>query len=386
MLTAAVVLLAASVALLALFERIGLPVLLGYLLVGITLGPSGIAWVPHTEDLHFLAEFGVVLLLFTIGLDFSVAHLWTLKKEVFGLGGAQVAVTATLVGGAAWASGLPSASAFVVGGALALSSTAVVTRELSRLGELKKRHGRLSVAVLIFQDLAVVPFLILIPVLNGGTAGAGAWKVLLTLLTGTVVVALMLAAGRWLIRPLFSRIVEIDSRELFTLSALLFSLAAAWLTANAGLSLALGAFLAGALLSETEYKERLTAEIRPFRDVLLGLFFVVIGMMLDLWALWDQVHWVLGAVVLLILLKTATTTLLGRLLGVPRGTAMRTGIMLSQAGEFGLVLATLGATEGVISTETEQLIMATIIISLALTPLLVRWAAPVSGRICFGKA
>ncbi|SCZ60357.1 cation:proton antiporter [Thiohalomonas denitrificans] len=384
-LTAAVVLLAASVAVLTLFERLGLPVLLGYLIVGISLGPSGIAWVPHTEDLHFLAEFGVVLLLFTIGLDFSITHLWTLKKQVFGLGGAQVVVTAALVAGAAWASGLPPANAFVVGGALALSSTAVVTRELSRRGELKQRHGRLSVAVLIFQDLAVVPFLILMPALNGDTTGDGAWDLLLTLLTGTVVVALMLAAGRWLIRPLFSRIVEIESRELFTLSALLFSLAAAWLTANAGLSLALGAFLAGALLSETEYKERLTAEIRPFRDVLLGLFFVVIGMMLDLQALWGQIHWVLGAVLLLILLKTATTTLLGRLLGVPRGTAMRTGILLSQAGEFGLVLATLGATEGVISTETEQLIMATIIISLALTPMLVRWAEPVSKRICLGR-
>ena len=174
-LTGIIGLLAASVALLALFERIGLPILLAYLLVGVALGPAGFSWIPHTQDLHFLAEFGVVLLLFTIGLEFSLGRLWTLRKHVFGLGGAQVVVTAAFGALLAWGVGLAPGAAFVVGGALALSSTAVVSRELSRRDELGQQHGRLSVVVLIFQDLAVIPFLILIPVL-AGDSGNGVWE------------------------------------------------------------------------------------------------------------------------------------------------------------------------------------------------------------------
>lgn len=381
-LNAVILLLAASVAVVALFERFRLPALIAYLLVGIIIGPHGMAWLPHTEDLHFFAEFGVVLLLFTIGLDFSLTHLWRLRKQVFLVGGAQVLSTAAVFAGAAWLMGLRGESAFVLGGALALSSTAVVMRELSRRGELGQSHGQLSVSVLIFQDLAVVPFLVLIPVLGAESTGSGLWKVSEALLRGGLVVGLMLAAGRWVLRPLFRAIATQGSEELFTLSALLFSLAAAWVTAYAGLSLALGAFLAGAMLAETEYRETLVLEIRPFRDLLLGLFFVVIGMMLDLQTLVQWAPSILGAVAALILLKTVITTVLGRILGVPRGTAMHTGILLSQAGEFGLVLATLGAAEGVISTTTEQIILATIILSIALTPLLVIFAEPASKRIC----
>ncbi|WP_084610056.1 monovalent cation:proton antiporter-2 (CPA2) family protein [Sedimenticola selenatireducens] len=294
-LTSVIGLLAASVALLALFERMGLPILLAYLLVGIVLGPAGLSWIPHTEDLHFLAEFGVVLLLFTIGLEFSVGKLWTLRRHVFGLGGAQVVVTAALGALLAWGVGLAPGAAFVVGGALALSSTAVVSRELSRRDELGQPHGRLSVAVLIFQDLAVVPFLILIPVL-ADDSGNGVWGAIgWALLTGAIVIALMMAAGRWMLRPIFRWIAERGSEELFTLTALLFALAASWLTEFAGLSLALGAFLAGVMLSETEYRHRLSEEIRPFRDVLLGFFFVVIGMMLDLAAVGALLPWVLLA-------------------------------------------------------------------------------------------
>lgn len=382
-LDAVMVLLAASVTLLVLFERIGLPALLAYLLVGVTVGPSGLSWIPHTEDLHFLAEFGVVLLLFTIGLEFSLGRLWALRKHVFGLGGAQVTVTAALGGFLAWLVGLTPGGAFVLGGALALSSTAVVTSELSRRDELGLLHGRLSVAVLIFQDLAVVPFLILIPVL-GAESNPGAWKSIATALAqGVAVVSMMLAGGRWVLRPVFRRIAAYGSAELFTLSALLFALAAAWITEYAGLSLALGAFLAGAMLAETEYRQQLSAEIRPFRDVLLGLFFVVIGMMLDLDAVARWWPWVLLVVALLLLMKTLTTTLLGRLWGVPRGTAMHTGILLSQGGEFGLVLVTLGAAEGVLGDAAVQVILATIILSIALTPSLAHWAAPLSRKICF---
>ncbi|MDT8388385.1 MAG: monovalent cation:proton antiporter-2 (CPA2) family protein [Thiogranum sp.] len=385
-LTGVIGLLAASVALLALFERIGLPILLAYLLVGIVLGPSGFSWIPHTEDLHFLAEFGVVLLLFTIGLEFSLSRLWTLRKHVFGLGGAQVMITAALGALLAWAAGLVPAAAFVVGGALALSSTAVVSRELARRDELEQQHGRLAVAVLIFQDLAVVPFLILIPVLAGDPE-TGVWAAIgQASLAGTIVIALMMVAGRWLLRPLFWFIAERGSEELFTLTALLFALAAAWVTEFAGLSLALGSFLAGAMLSETEYRHRLREEIRPFRDVLLGFFFVVIGMMLDLAAVGALLPWVLLALTMLLLIKTLTITILGRLFSVPRGVALHTALLLSQGGEFGLVLVMLAANQGVLGSAVEQVVLGTIILSLALTPLLVAWAGPLSRKVCFREA
>lgn len=387
-LTSIIILLAASVTLLILFERLRLPILLAYLLVGIIIGPSGLSWIPHTQELHFLAEFGVVLLLFTIGLEFSLARLWTLRKHVFGLGGTQVIVTAALGALMAWAIGLSPSAAFVVGGSLALSSTAVVSRELSRRDELGQQHGRLAVSVLIFQDLAVVPFLILIPVLSGNS-GDSAWGGMgQAMLTGAIVILLMVMVGRWVLRPLFRRIAEQGSEELFTLTSLLFALAAAWITEFAGLSLALGAFLAGVLLSETEHRHRLRDEIRPFRDVLLGFFFVVIGMMLDLGAVGALLPWVLLALVTLLLVKTLMTTVLARLFSVPRGVALHTALLLCQGGEFGLVLVMLAAKVSVVEPFIEQVILGTIILSIALTPVLVVWAEPLSRRICFigGKA
>lgn len=382
-LTSIVGLLAASVALLVLFERIKLPIILAYLLVGMVLGPSGFAWIPHTEELHYFAEFGVVLLLFTIGLEFSLVRLWTLRKQVYGLGGSQVVVSAALGTLLAWTAGLAPGAAFVVGGALALSSTAVVSRELSRRDELGQQHGRLSVAVLIFQDLAVIPFLILIPVL-AGDAENDVWTAIgQALLTGAIVITLMMMTGRWLLRPLFRHIAGRGSEELFTLTALLFALAAAWITEFAGLSLALGAFLAGAMLSETEYRQRLREEIRPFRDVLLGFFFVVIGMMLDLASVGPVLPWVLLALTLLLLVKTLTTTVLGRLFSVPPGVALHTALLLSQGGEFGLVLVMLATKEGLLGPSVEQVVLGTIILSIALTPVLVVWAGPLSHKLGF---
>lgn len=385
-LTALIGLLAASVALLVLFERIGLPILLAYLLVGVALGPAGLAWIPHTQDLHSFAEFGVVLLLFTVGLEFSVGRLWTLRKQVFGLGGAQVVVTASLGALLAWTVGLAPGAAFIVGGALALSSTAVVSRELSRRDELGLQHGRLSVAVLIFQDLAVVPFLILIPVLAGDSMEDAGTAIFRALITGAGVIALMIVAGRWLLRPLFRHIAQQGSEELFTLTTLLFALAAAWITEFAGLSFALGSFLAGVMLSETEYRHRLMVEIRPFRDLLLGFFFVVIGMMLDMAAVGALLPWVLLALAMLLLVKTLTTTVLGWLFSVPREVAMHTALLLSQGGEFGLVLVMLAAKEGVLGPSVEQVVLGTIILSIALTPLLVEWAGPLSRKVCFRGA
>lgn len=380
-LTGVIILLATSVILLAIFEHFKLPILIAYLLVGVVLGPSGLVWIPHTDDLHSLAEFGVVLLLFTIGLEFSLSRLWMLRKHVFGLGGAQVLVMAFIGGLIALSVGLPMDAAFIIGGALALSSTAVVSRELSRRDELGKQHGRLAVPILIFQDLAVVPFLILIPVLASDSIDILS-ETGKALLTGIVVIAFMVIAGRWILRPLFRRITDKGSEELFTLTTLLFALAAAWITEFSGLSLALGAFLAGVMLSETEYRHRLINEIRPFRDVLLGFFFIVIGMMLDLAAVKSLFPWMILTVLILILVKTLVTTLLARFFSVPRQVAFHTAFILSQAGEFGLVLVMLATSQDVLSKSVEQLVLGVIIISIALTPLLIISADSVAKIIC----
>ena len=380
-LTGVIILLATSVILLAIFERLKLPIIIAYLVVGVLLGPSGLVWIPHTDDLHSLAEFGVVLLLFTIGLEFSLSKLWMLRRHVFGLGGAQVLVMAFIGGLIAWSVGLAADAAFIIGGALALSSTAVVSRELSHRDELGKQHGRMAVAVLIFQDLAVVPFLILIPVLASDSTDILS-EIGKALLTGVIVIALMVIAGRWILQPLFRRITDKGSEELFTLTTLLFALAAAWITEFSGLSLALGAFLAGVMLSETGYRHRLINEIRPFRDVLLGFFFIVIGMMLDLAAVKSLFPWMMLTVFILILVKTLVTTLLARIFSVQRKVALHTAFILSQAGEFGLVLVMLATSQGVLSKSVEQLMLGVIIISIALTPLLIIFADPVAKKIC----
>jgi len=380
-LTGVITLLIASVALIVLFERLKLPILLAYLLVGIVLGPDVMAVIPHTENLHSFAEFGVVLLLFTIGLEFSLSKLWMLRKHVFGLGGAQVVVIALIGALITWYAGLTAVAAFIIGGALALSSTAVVSRELSRRDELGKQHGRIAIAVLIFQDIAVVPFLILIPVLASDSTEIFS-EIAGALLTGVVVISLMIVAGRWLLRPLFRHIAGQGSEELFTLITLLLALAAAWITEFSGLSLALGAFLAGVMLSETEYRHRLINEIRPFRDVLLGFFFIVIGMMLDLVAVKSLYPWMLLIVLILIIGKTLVIKLLARLFNVPRQIALHTGFILSQAGEFGLVIVMLATSEGLLSKSVEQLVLGVIILSIALTPLMIILAEPITRKLC----
>ena len=275
------VLLTVSLTVVVLFLRLNLPPILGYLVVGVLVGPYGFAWIDDTEHTRALAEFGVVFLLFTIGLEFSLPQLIRMKRIVLGLGGLQVFLTTAITAAVALYLGLPMEGALVLGGIIAMSSTALVIRQLTDQVELHTRHGRNAVGILLFQDVMVIPFLILVSRPAGAVDGMSFAVVLAALAKGLVALLVILALGRWGLRPLFRGIARFRSTELFTLTVLLVTLGAASITHEMGLSFALGAFLAGMMLSETEFRHEVEAEIRPFRDLLLGLFFITIGMLLN---------------------------------------------------------------------------------------------------------
>jgi CPA2 family monovalent cation:H+ antiporter-2 len=374
-------LLAASVIVVALFRRLSLPPVLGYLAVGILLGPSGAALVGDTEQVRLLAELGVVFLLFTIGLEFSLPQLMVMKWTVLGLGGAQVVITSAVFALVAALAGARWEGAVVMGGALALSSTAIVIKQLTEQVEIHTRHGRKAVGVLLFQDLAVVPLLILIPILAGNGDGSLLGPLGVAMLKGVLVFLVMVLLGRWALRPLFHEVAAARSNELFTLAVLLVALLAAWATHLAGLSLALGAFLAGIMLGETEFRHQIEADIRPFRDVLLGLFFITVGMLLDLEVLRHAWPWVLLVVAGLMLFKTALVYALLRLGGNDGHVALRAGLILSEGGEFGFALLSLALAAGLIGSATSQIALAAIVISMALAPFLVRHNERIAQRL-----
>ncbi len=383
-LAAILILLVSAVAAVAALRRFHLPAVLGYLAVGVVVGPHGLGWVPDAPETRVLAEFGVVFLLFTIGLEFSLPRLVAMRAAVLGLGGAQVAITTAASAWALRAWGAPWPEAVVVGGALALSSTAIVMKQLAEQLELNSRHGRLAVGVLLFQDLAVIPFLILVPALAGqGTDGMLvplAWA----LAKGLLVVVGLLAAGHWLLRPLFHEVASARSPELFTLTVLLVTLSAAWLTHRMGLSPALGAFLAGMMLSETEYRHQIEADIRPFRDVLLGLFFVTVGMLLDPRVL--PQHWlaVTAAATGLVAGKGALVYALARLGRAEPGVALRTALVLGQGGEFGFALLALALHRDVVGETAAQVVLTAIVLSMALAPILIRYNGRIAKRLFRG--
>lgn len=313
------ILLAVAVLVVAIVRRMRLPAVIAYLFTGFMVGPHGLGWIADTADTRDLAEFGVVFLLFTLGLEFSLPKVIVMRKAVLVLGGAQVVLTTLGVAVLASLLGAAIPVAIVLGGAFAMSSTAIVVKQLAEQNELNLQHGRLAIAVLLFQDLAVIPFLILIPALAHGSGTAIAGDLLWAFVKGAAAVFVILAAGRWLLRPLFHQIASVRSAELFTLAVLLTTLAASWSTAALGLSLALGAFLAGMMLAETEYRHEVEADIRPFRDILLGLFFVTIGMLLNPHAMVRHWSLLLAAVAAIMLFKAALVTLLSRMLGTGRG-------------------------------------------------------------------
>ncbi len=366
-------LLGVSVLTVTLFRRLHLPPILGYLIVGILVGPFGSGLVASNEDTRFLAEFGVVFLLFTIGLEFSLPQMVAMKGSVFGLGGSQMVITASVIALLAWALGLTPHAALIAGAILALSSTAIVIKQLSEQLELNSEHGRLGVSILLFQDLAVIPLLVVIPILTGNGESGLAMPLFIAVVKAVLVFAAIMAIGHWLLRPLFHEIARARSAELFTLTVLLISLTAAWLTHEAGLSLALGAFLAGMMLGETEYRHQIEADIRPFQDVFLGLFFVTVGMRVDLLSLLPVLHWVLLLALGLILFKALVILLLAKLSGRSTSTALRSGLLLAQGGEFGFVLLDLSLGSSLLPGTAGQLLFAAIILSMATAPFLIRY-------------
>jgi len=366
------VLLGVAVVLIALFRYLRLPQVLAYLCAGIVVGPYGMGWIPDLASTRTLAEFGLVFLMFTVGLEFSLPKLIAMKNVVFGLGGAQVLISCFVFGLAAWLLGVSAEGAIVIGGMLAMSSTAIVMKLLTEQLEQNSRHGRHAISVLLFQDLIVVPFLILIPALAGDT-GQSVWTELgWALLKSVLVLVGIFLVGRWLLRPFFHEVASARLREYFMLAVLLLTLASAWITELAGLSLALGAFLAGMMMGETEYRHQVEGDILPFRDILLGLFFVTIGMMLDLSVVRQMWLWVFLSTAGIIVFKTLLVLGLGRLFAMETGVALRTGLVLSQVGEFAFALILQANHFHLFSAGTSQVVLASIILSMMVAPLIVR--------------
>jgi len=371
------ILLAGSIAVLTLVRRFALPPILGYLVVGMILGPHALGLASDAEAVQLLAEIGVVFLVFTLGLEFSLARMIAMKREVLGIGGLQVLLTTAAFGGAAWALGVDPAVAIVLGGALAMSSTAIVVRQLGEQLEINRTHSRLAVGVLLFQDLAFAPFLALATSIGAASDVLNpAW---LLGMVGRAIVALLLVLvlGRSLFRPLFREIARHRSSETFTLTVLFVALSSAWATHALGLSMALGAFLAGMLLSETEFRHQTEAVIKPFQDILLGLFFVSVGMLLDLRLLLAQLPMVLLLLATLLVVKAVIIFGIVRQFVPNARKALRTGIVICMGGEFGFALLTLLLKGRMVEPGLVQALLTTVALSMLLGPLIVRY----NGRI-----
>jgi CPA2 family monovalent cation:H+ antiporter-2 len=366
-------LLGACVVSVIVFRRLALPPILGYLLVGALVGPHAFNLVPDVDDMGHLAEFGIVFLMFSIGLEFSLAKLFAMKRIVFGLGAAQVLATLLVVTGIALLAGLPWQAGVSVGGAAAMSSTALLVKLLGERLEIDSPHGREVIGVLLFQDLAVVPMLILIPSFSE-TPKAMAWLMGVAVLKAAVVLMVMLHFGKRSLSRWLVVVARGKSAELFMLNVLLVTLGLAYLTEMAGLSMALGAFIAGMLISETEFRHEVEEDIKPFRDVLMGLFFVTVGMMLDLPLVLDHLPVVLGLLAGLLAVKFAVVLAASRLFGASPGGAMRSGLWLCAGGEFGLVLLALIRQTGVASPAVVQVALAALVVSLLCAPFLVHYS------------
>ncbi len=362
-----------------------LPPMLGYLVVGVLIGPHALAFAQDSASVQYLAEFGVVFLMFVIGLEFNLPKLRSMRTLVFGLGMSQVVLTmaGTLLGHfllvalyawvleGQWEMGWQGA--VVLGGAMAMSSTAIVVKLLAERLELETEHGRRVMGVLLFQDLAVVPLLVLIPAL-GESGRDMATAMGLAVLKAGVLLAVLLVGGQRVMRWWLTLVARRKSEELFMLNLLLITLGLAYITEHSGLSLALGAFVAGLLVAETEYKHQVETDIKPFHDVLLGLFFITIGMKLDWRPVLEQWFLVLAMTTVPVLAKFVLVSALARAFRAAPGVALRTGLYLAQAGEFGFVLLTLGADRGLVAPEWMSPILASMVLSMLATPFLIQYS------------
>ena len=362
-----------------------LPAMLGYLVAGIFLAQGGAMVEANEVAVASVAEIGVVLLMFVIGLEFNLPKLMGMRRMVFGFGMAQVVLmlAGTLIGHFLIANILASFNlpwdlnwqgAVVLGAALAMSSTAIVVKMMAERAELDSQHGRRVIGALLFQDLAVVPLLVLIPALGRINEGNVWAELSLALLKAAVLVGLLLWGGQKAMRVWLRIVDRRNSEELFMLNILLITLGLAWLTEHAGLSMAMGSFMAGMLIAETDYKHRVEEDIRPFHDVFLGLFFITLGMKLDWHVLQEQWPWVLVLTLIPVLVKAVLIAVLAYTGGASNGVAARTGIYLAQAGEFGFVLLTLGLAQGLIDPRWSNPVLAAMVLSMLATPFLIQHA------------
>lgn len=372
MLQAAVVFLLAAVIAVPLAKRLQLGAVLGYLFAGVIIGPQVLGWVGDPQSVSHISELGVVLLLFIIGLELSPKRLWVMRKAVFGVGLAQVLLTAVVIGSVALlAFGQPLNSAVVLGLGLALSSTAFGLQSLAERKELNSSHGRLAFAILLFQDIAAIPLIAMVPLLAGGGADAAEGSTLDHSLRVLGSIAVVVVGGRYLLRPVFRIVARTGLQEVSTATALLVVIGTAWLMELAGVSMALGAFLAGLLLADSEYRHELESQIEPFKGLLLGLFFISVGMGANLSLLLESPALVLGLTVLLIGIKLPLLVLIGRLAGgLGRLSAVRLGIVLAAGGEFAFVVFKLGREASLFDARLYDTLLLTITLSMALTPLL----------------
>ena len=361
-------LLAGSVFVVSVARRLGLPTTMGYLVVGLALGPHALRIVSDSDTTRLLAELGVVFLLFTLGLEFSLPRMIAMRREVLGLGTAQVVATTAVFAVIGELTGLSWLTAIVIGGALSMSSTAIILQQLTENAELNRTHGRLAFSMLLFQDLAFVPFLALASALASTGGHFQLRQAALAVVGGVLAIGVVLAAGRWLLRPLFHEIAHSRLRELFTLTVLLVVLASGWVSQFAGLSLALGAFLSGMMLAETEYRHQIEAVIRPFRDILLGIFFISVGMLLDVRTLYKGIGIVSAMLLGLILIKATVATLVSRPFTSTRFKAVRTGVVVSIGGEFGVALTTILLPTGLLPEWIGEPLLVALVLSMVLSP------------------
>ncbi len=375
----ALIFLAAAVVAVPLFKRLGLGSVLGYLAAGMVIGPWGIRAISDVDNILHFAEFGVVLLLFLIGLELQPARLWELRKSVFGLGGLQVIGSGALLAGAGMALGLSPATAIIAGMGLSLSSTAFALQLLAEKNELTTDYGRASFGILLFQDLAVIPLLALLPML-GVSEAPSTEPTWLSALKATGVLIGVVLAGRYVLRPVFKVVAATHSQELFTATALLLVIGTAALVSLVGLSMALGAFLAGVLLADSEFRHELEADIEPFKGLLLGLFFIAVGMSVNIGLVKESPLLILGLVLGLVALKMGVLFAIGRTAFGSTEQGLSMAIVISQGGEFAFVLFRLAVGFQVMDAALADLLVVVVSLSMVTTPLLfasyARWLRP----------
>ncbi|OUM29155.1 glutathione-regulated potassium-efflux system protein KefB [Pseudomonas sp. 1239] len=371
LLQTAVIFLLAAVIAVPLAKRLQLGAVIGYLLAGVAIGPQVLGLIRDTESVAHISELGVVLLLFIIGLELSPRRLWLMRKSVFGVGLAQVLLTGAVIGAIAlFGFGQPMPAAVVVGLGLALSSTALGLQSLAESKQLNAPHGRLAFAVLLFQDIAAIPLIALVPLLAASGPDTSHGDSLAHGLKVFASIAVVIVGGRYLLRPVFRIVARTGLPEVSTATALLVVIGTAWLMEEAGISMALGAFLAGLLLADSEYRHELESQIEPFKGLLLGLFFISVGMGANLGMLLQSPGLLLGLTLLLVAVKLPLLMLVGRIGGLNAGNALRLGVVLAAGGEFAFVVFKLGKDQGLFDTYTYDLLLMTITLSMAVTPLL----------------